>query len=92
MALKKRRKSTHREIRWWPYDENPLSGRCTWQSSGLRSILREVHDVKKGRDLLKKIWNFGADKGYDSNSFREKIMECTTPVIPGRKNRKAQRA
>ena len=53
----------------------------------------EVHDVKKGPDLLGKISTFGefflADKGYDSDPFREQIIEReSTPVIPGRKNRK----
>ena len=53
----------------------------------------EVHDVKKAPEMLEKVPNLGefflADKGYDSDDFRGKIIEHnSTPIIPGRKNRK----
>jgi transposase len=53
----------------------------------------EVHDVKKAPEILEKIENIGeyflADKGYDSDDFRQKIIERNSiPVIPGRRIRK----
>ncbi len=53
----------------------------------------QVHDVVAAPTLLEKTEEVGkyliADKGYDSDKFRKKTEERgSTPVIPGRKNRK----
>ena len=52
-----------------------------------------VHDITAAPELLEKTEQAGnyliADKGYDSDEFREKIQQCgSEPVIPGRSNRK----
>ena len=52
----------------------------------------QIHDVTAAPDLLDKVESLGeftiADKGYDSDEFRERIRDCKSePVIPGRKNR-----
>lgn len=53
----------------------------------------QVHDVTVAPHLLAQVGVLGeyviADKGYDSDQFREKIRESgSQPVIPGRGNRK----
>lgn len=53
----------------------------------------QIHDVTAAPDLLNKVETLGefmmADKGYDSDEFREQIVNRRSqPVIPGRKNRK----
>ena len=51
----------------------------------------EVHDSQRSKSLIKGIpaENVLADKGYDSNEFRQSIIEMgAQPVIPPRSNRK----
>ena len=52
----------------------------------------EVHDSQRSKSLIKGIpaESVIADKGYDSNDFRQSIVESgAQPVIPPRSNRKS---